>query len=453
MKKVGVFLRVALMAGVWSCTNVSTKEHGEHMLEQEEKQVFQSIAPPFKGVEVPQKTFKVQASQGTEWKFENGTQINIPEHAFVDKNGKTVEGTVTVQYREYHYVEEVMVSGIPMTYQAPDNKEVEHFITTGMFEISGQYEGEEVQIAPHKKIEVNMASFDANPTANFYVLDKKTNAWNLVSKSVIAKRPVEAAKKETGDMPAKMDPDAFKFDMKVDYEKFPELGAYKNVIWQYVEAKGYDNPETVPNFYEEVWAYANLEAYDVDKKQYQLILSSKKKSLVCIVTPVLGERDYRKVLKEHERKMKRYEADVAATASIRSNEAEITRQVQISEFGTYNHDVFAQVSEPVVVNAEIKIKGQEGMATRSLESFLVVKSKNAVIRYSGDGYDNYSAFTFGKEDENALIVLLPNKKIAVFKKEDFKKAKVDEKHYVFQVDQHTTEISSLRKMAEVIQSL
>ena len=51
----------------------------------------------------------------------NGTHIEIPAHAIVDKNGKEVKGEVTFKFREMHTAQEIFMSGIPM--QMNDNRE------------------------------------------------------------------------------------------------------------------------------------------------------------------------------------------------------------------------------------------------------------------------------------------------------------------------------------------
>lgn len=457
MQKTNWYIGLVLLAGLWSCSNPSSEvQQRSNASKTETNALAEAITPPFEGVEVPFNEFDVDATKGAEIKLDNGSQLIVPENAFVDDEGKPVGGTVHLKYREYHRAEDVIASGIPMSYQAPGSEERKNFVTTGMFEIEGEADDKTVHIAPEKEIQVNMASYNADPESKFYVFDKATNEWKYVSESKIGKMPAKEGKLETVSkpkLPAKLDQEAFKFDISVDYKNFPELKAYKDVVWQYVPIKGFEDPAKDNTFYDQEWIKIDLNSFDPEQSQYLLRLESKKRVFTAIVTPVLGERDYKKAKKNYDRDMEKYLANVEALTDMQMQSAEINRQVSIANFGTYNHDIFYKTAQPVVVNAEIQIEGQEALTTNNLTSFMVVKSKNAVIRYTGDGYDNYRGFTFDKKDKNSLIVLLPNRKIAVFKPSDFEKAMVDNKKYVFKVDQNTTEITSLKNLGDVIKSL
>ncbi|MBY0424359.1 MAG: hypothetical protein K2Q22_01880, partial [Cytophagales bacterium] len=133
-------------------------------------------------------------------------------------------------------------------------------------------------------------------------------------------------------------------------------------------------------------------------------------------------------------------------------QADIQRQISLTSFGTYNHDFFYSTKEKVIAKAIIKIQDGQGIAS-TLPSYLVIKSRNAVINYTADGYDNYNNFTFDKADKNALIVMLPGKKIAVFDQDDFRKAQNSKNVYVFNVDQPSIEIAHVKDMSKVIEQL
>jgi hypothetical protein len=414
-----------------------------------------TINPPFEGIEIPFLSNLVDGEKGGEIRLENNGVIIVPENTFVDEAGNAIVGDVTLKYREFHSIEEVIISGIPMTYRSGD--EIENFVTAGMFEIKGEAKGKEAFIAPGKQIQVNMASFTTQPGVKFFALDAKTNQWEYVTESKVQPLTKKAESKkekvlEKPLLPNKVDQEAFKFDIAVEYAKFPELKKHKGVIWQYVSKAGYDNPEQDPNFYNEKWTWIDLQSFDANKKQYELILTSKTRTFRSIVTPVLGEKNFKKARAQYEKEMKKYLANVATVTALNQQQAEITRQMGISQFGIYNHDYFYQASNPVVANLQLKIKGNDSLQTNLLSVFLVMKSKNAVIKYTNDGYDKFSAFTFDKEENNALVVILPKKKIAVFSPEQFRKATAKGKQCVFEID-NTTSIANLKDMSDVIKAL
>ena len=96
---------------------------------------YKHIKPPIKGVDVDRNSYRLAANKNHTVYYESGTQIYIPENAFVDAEGNVVKGDVDFHYREFRDPIEMLVSGIPMTY---DSGEVRNdFESAGMFENAG----------------------------------------------------------------------------------------------------------------------------------------------------------------------------------------------------------------------------------------------------------------------------------------------------------------------------
>mgnify|MGYP006218189203 CR=1 FL=1 len=107
----------------------------------------QSISPPIKSVDVEYKILQVDPSSDTIILFSNGTTIEIPEGAFIDKEGNPVTENITLKYREFHTPADVIASGIPMKYDSADV--VGDFESAGMFELEAYQNNELVYIAPN----------------------------------------------------------------------------------------------------------------------------------------------------------------------------------------------------------------------------------------------------------------------------------------------------------------
>ncbi len=123
-----------------------------------------AFVPTFNEFDVPFQSLEVVAEQGRRFQLVNGSQINVPAQAFVNKNGDPVQGKVQLTYREFHHAAEIIASGIPMEYQGGV------FESGGMFELRGQQAGEPVFIAKGNKIEVKLASFTDEDNFNHYYL-------------------------------------------------------------------------------------------------------------------------------------------------------------------------------------------------------------------------------------------------------------------------------------------
>src|SRR5690606_33019326 len=115
----------------------------------------------------------INNTKDTVLKFENGTNISIPNNCFVNSKGEVVENGVTLLYREFNNPLSIFASGIPM--KSTIDGKTETLTSGGMFEIRAFKNNEELQIKEGKKIEIELASIDDNKPYNFYEFDTSTN--------------------------------------------------------------------------------------------------------------------------------------------------------------------------------------------------------------------------------------------------------------------------------------
>ena len=81
-----------------------------------EKETESAVKPPIENLDIQNIHFSVDASRDTVMTSETGSQIKISANSFVDKNGNPVAGIVDIEYREFHDVVDIFLSGIPMAY-------------------------------------------------------------------------------------------------------------------------------------------------------------------------------------------------------------------------------------------------------------------------------------------------------------------------------------------------
>ncbi|WP_299459403.1 hypothetical protein [uncultured Microscilla sp.] len=131
-----------------------------------------SIASPFdnKKIDVAYSQWEMDASKAKVFKLNNGSNIEVPAGAFVNKLGEPVKGNVKIKYREFHNAADIIASGLPMHYDSAGVRH--HFESGGMFELRGSQNGEPVFIAPHKNVEVNLVSYNKDKRFNHYFLDE-----------------------------------------------------------------------------------------------------------------------------------------------------------------------------------------------------------------------------------------------------------------------------------------
>lgn len=140
------------------------------------------ICPPIENIKPQFTEYKLNARQGGTLQHPSGSKLTVPADAFVDQNGKTLEGEVDIRYREMHDFVDFFLSGIPMTY---DSAGVQYILeSAGMIEIFAEKDGKRVNMAPGKSIDVELISqvnvparLNVPPGYNIYKLDESKRNW------------------------------------------------------------------------------------------------------------------------------------------------------------------------------------------------------------------------------------------------------------------------------------
>ncbi|WP_395064052.1 OmpA family protein [Flavobacterium sp.] len=133
----------------------------------------------FAGLKLKEQTYTIDNSKTEVLDYKSGTKITIPENSFMDKNGNTVTGTVSIKYLEYREPTDYILANIPMDFH--DGKENFYFNSGGMFKINAIKDGEEVFLKNGKNINLDFKITQELPNLNFYQLDSK-NKWVELSK-------------------------------------------------------------------------------------------------------------------------------------------------------------------------------------------------------------------------------------------------------------------------------
>jgi hypothetical protein len=300
------------------------------------------INPPLEGVNVTYTTYKVSAEKGGTLDFKTGSRIIIPKNAFADANGKIIKGEIELRYREFHDAADFFVSGIPMTY---DSAGVRYqFESAGMIEMLAYQNGEQVNMASGKSINVEMASDYKGTEYNLYKLDTVKNNWSCLGKDkVVAKynkeiesdedvfntddelratpeyktletKKAELQKVKEAEMaalpkpsPEPMKPQQVKkgkytFNIDVEAKEFPELSVYKGLLFEV----GDENITFNKSMYDIVWDEAIIKEGNKAGENYNLTLKKGTKKYDLIVYPVFEGKNYETALKNYQEKFNKY---------------------------------------------------------------------------------------------------------------------------------------------------
>lgn len=409
--------------------------------------------------------FMVDVAKDTTLLYNTGSLIKIPANSFVDSSGNKVEGLVELKYREFHNVGEIILSGIPMTYDSAGTQY--HFESAGMFEMHAFQNGNPVFIANEKSIEINLASLDKDKTKfNQYYFNQKTDKWDYTGEDIptIVNAGEGAETKKvlvTIDLikPVAKQKTQQQFTISINYEEFPELIAFDNVLFEVSpETKNFD-PATASIKWD------NVEIERVEKtNNYKLTFTNDSKSYEVIAYPVVDKKDLKKAQAKWDYLYNNYKMKSAAKDQrSKENEQSLNRQISFNEkavkyfktlvqsrdnqkiakdvgvteeivyrsfqvqgFGIWNSDCPSSMPDSAMVSA--KYLTEDGKPVDIAIVYMVESSKNTLYTlYKGE------KVYFDPGEDNTLIVITKDNSIGRFTKEQFKYLDKDTKEFTFKL--------------------
>jgi hypothetical protein len=151
----------------------------EQVLKDKERMDKVNSPPPLKAFAPKEQRLEADTTKKSDLVGTRGTRFIIPEHAFIDSNGKVVDGVVNITVIEIIDELDFLTSGLGLVYYSKYGKEL-YLISGGIFKIEFKQGDSKVQLAPGKVIEVQFP--DISPKENFslYHMDE-SGVWNLKS--------------------------------------------------------------------------------------------------------------------------------------------------------------------------------------------------------------------------------------------------------------------------------
>jgi hypothetical protein len=430
------------------------------------------VAPPIKNLNVVPKSFIVKPSEAKTLHPNQGTSIDIPANAFVDKQGKPITVPVEIKYREFRSVGEIIASGIPMKSIGPDGQEG-WMQTAGMYEINGFANGEAVFIAPDKKVKVSLAS-DKTGKYDFWRFDEQAGNWIDIGDSEPTPAPksdekTEIAAKETPisnghtagvvsapKKPVLLDKTKPSLNFKIDYTDFPELKAMKGMVLQYSGNDSRIDPANNLWIFRHQWEKIDLKPAKTEGN-YTLNLESDSTEYQIPVCPSLNAREYEVALRDFEKIMADYKKIYAAEAKRAIDVAEyqkvqekFVRSMELTKFGIHNYDIFWKNEQNIHLMADFNLGAEMNATQKSMVTvYLIFKGGTMVV-----GFPNYSweKFSFDpKSTDNQLVAVLPDGSVTTFTSQDFAKVlpqlkTLEKSNYTFDLKLNGKKINSIGEL-------
>lgn len=411
-----------------------------------------------------QTVFSIDPTRDTTLVYNTGSEIKIPAHVFVDAKGNEVTGIVELRYREFHNPGEILLSEIPMTYDSAGVQQ--YFESAGMFEIQAFQNNQPLFIANNEAIEVNLASLDSRETKfNQYYMDEGKDKWNYIGKDTPVavklhnKANSEEEKTENFDVikPLVKNEMQQQFTIDVNYDEFPELAAFNNVLFEVSKKnKSYDPAAATINWDDvklerigkttdyhiqfsatgktyEVIAYPVIDKNDLKRSQANwdhLYADYKNKSATKIKAAVDKEEKLKKEILVSEAEVAKFEKleEERAIAKRRGDGASqfVYRTFTVRNFGVWNSDCPYTLPQGALVQANFETEDGKDLEIASV--FLIESDKNAVYKINPG-----EKISFNPSSDNLLIVVTYDNYMGIFTKEQFKSLTAKTKSYNFRV--------------------
>lgn len=394
------------------------------------------VAPPIKEQDVTSSVYTINAEQGGTIIHTSGTEINISQNTFVNKNGAEISGEIEIRYREFQNQLDILFSGIPMNYDSAGLQY--NFESAGMMEIKGFQNGEAVFIVPEKPIEVKMRSYNDSPKFNLYHLDEAQKRWMYKGKDKIstlqaedqlatsistseienlsqmkkneiislqhdktelieivqnAKNDVIQYKKSKPVRPTKTNESNFNFDIAVNPTDFPELSIYKDVLFE-VEPSDKNFTSEVYNI---KWSDAQISEV-IKGKKYHLTLTKGTDIRVFEVYPAFNEKNYPKAMLVFDKKFKSYNIELNKRLK-KEQEKKVELQKKINEIEEVKKEQTRLLNQYLI---ETRDGGNENFSTTEnlIEKQQQVSTRTRISR-------TFEVLTFGIWNADCTIPAKP----------------------------------------------
>jgi hypothetical protein len=459
------------------------------------------IDPPIQLMNIPVHNYIVNSDSDSTLIHTTGSIIKIPSGAFVDVNGKEIRGNVEIHYREFHNPVDILLSGIPMSYDSAGT--IYQLKSAGMFEITATQNGKAVHLKPEKILLVNMISH-TNDSSNYniYNLDTVQRKWIYISENTTGNKTCNSAfaaktnnyksidkiqivpDLEKPIMPKKADPGANNFLIDFNKDEFPELAVYKDLKFEPIDKK-YD-----ASLSKRIWEEVLIER-NKDNQNYTVTFSAGKETHSFTVIPVVDAEDYPTAMADLSLKQKQYEKLLAEKkrnnirqndslyeinsifkgAAAKSNLNErfnnfiqdnypegsedllVYRTFSVSKLGIWNSDqpfpFFSTNFKSLSGDYAATFVDEEGKSLLLRNLYLVRRSANTIVSVPNNHF-HYDHFPFYPESIDVMVGITVENELVYLKDEQLKNPGIKGKTILLKMNKTDKNIVSSRQLKNLL---
>lgn len=399
-------------------------------VQQDQSMTQNVIQQNFSNIDHPTETIVVRAEDGKVIELASGSKISIEPNAFLNAEGEVIKGDVQIEFKEFHTIQDLVVSGIPMYHE--ENGEEGYLATAGMCEIRGSYKGGEVFIDPNKALNIELSTqYTGTEEVGFYVLDESTGEWTLTGAPTPVPNPESIAVQSELDSlaaiapptePREMNPD----EPVINFEVYSPTGtAVDHAMWRYAQDDLENNPLQRSEFEDGLYKLVRTQFIDQDnfeiKTTFQLYEKIKRDSLkptekVSVnLMPVIFGSELKKARDLYNLRYKMAEERrerMDELKALSSNFSNVSNAFAVSNWGFFNCDVFSRNPyEQFVLNLE-----QQSTPLEEAARLVLIRENGnepgvLSLEYLPSGIE----FKLFKEGECHLLVINGDNEVGVIK--------------------------------------
>ncbi|HYG53477.1 MAG TPA: hypothetical protein VD905_21465 [Flavobacteriales bacterium] len=403
------------------------------------------VIPPF-NLPAGLNTYKVDVDSGRVFTVAPyGTRVEVPAKAFVDSAGNLLSGKVTLTYREMHTMNDILISGVPLNYDAAGM--LKRLRSGGMFELRAAQEGRQVFLDSGKVISVSMACFDDDARYHaFYLDEEKARDWEYLKDLDGAANPekkkiMKRARQKVNELQLPLDGYfAFNYmallDVYLDNKeaeikkkrtdvtlqgKIKEYGvAWSNIYcYQSVEFNGTKtlaslllwkklNKEPWPSWAQQ--ATCDLKPNGDGNYTLELTVPKGKVNYKATIQPFFPIKSLLAFSPSYWRNKYDLALRKAVEEEMRKQKvADVYQTLEAHRFGFYNIDKLQREADYVQVRVEPEFDREVG-AVNDIAIYYISEQYRTVVKYPKEEWGNV---TLLPDSEGKLFTVLPGNKLAV----------------------------------------
>jgi hypothetical protein len=379
----------------------------------------------------------VESGKDSDITLPSGSVLHIPKNTFEDESGNKITGKVNLTWKEYHSLEEVIISNITMKYDSAGTSY--NFETGGMFTIMGFQKDKPVFISKTKSITIDIASTNPKETFNFYQLDTLKNNWNYITtEDKLTKAELKLSQQKPTNVLSKNI-----LDVQVNTVSYPEL-ANKNILgWRLKSSFKQENNTMLS--YSKFQAYLNKRMND---STYQLKLKNLQSIDNRDYTFNVSPFTYEEAKKESEAsKQLAHENEREISEFVeKESEGKTMRRIAIFQFGTYNFDCIKNQPNAYMVKSTFEFP--ENTNKEQLAIYFMCPEDRIVVQCNPFS----EIVKFYKNKKNLLIAITDKNELLYCNSGQFAES-IDKEAYTFHFESTHEHVSNEKDIADLIKQI